>query len=137
MTYWESMKRKGEGSIPSQGRVRLQDVAAAAGVSRSTASRALAGSGASPETMAAVVEASKRLEYRPDPAARALRTRSTGLAGIVVPGISNPFFAELVEALEGRARASRNSRASLATQVSWWRRRLECSRRWCTARSMG
>jgi LacI family transcriptional regulator len=29
-----------------------------------------------------------------------MRTKSTSLVGVVVPGISNPFFAELVEALE-------------------------------------
>jgi LacI family transcriptional regulator len=50
--------------------------------------------------VAAVLAASKQLGYRPDPVARAMRTRSTSIAGIVVPGISNPFFAELVEALE-------------------------------------
>ena len=87
------------GSIPQRA-VRLSDVAIAAGVSRSTASRALSGTGASAETVEAVLAASKRLGYRPDPLARAMRTRSTGLVGVIVPGISNPFFAELVEALE-------------------------------------
>lgn len=85
-------------------KVRLKDVATAAGVALSTASRALSGTGASEETRAAVLAASERLGYRPDPLARALRTRITGLAGIVVPGISNPFFAELVEALEAALR---------------------------------
>lgn len=87
------------GSIP--GPVRLRDVAAAAGVSVSTASRVLSGAdGASPRAVAAVLAASKRLDYRPNLAARGLRARATGLAGIVIPGIGNPFFAELVEALE-------------------------------------
>jgi LacI family transcriptional regulator len=92
------------GSIPPPKAVRLSDVAAAAGVSVSTASRALSGAGASAATVAAVLEASKRLGYRPDPVARAMRTRSSGLVGIVLPGIGNPFFAELVEALEGSLR---------------------------------
>lgn len=86
--------------MPGPGPVRLRDVAVVAGVSRSTASRVLSGSGASDEAVAAVLAASKQLGYRPDPVARAMRTRSTSIAGIVVPGISNPFFAELVEALE-------------------------------------
>jgi LacI family transcriptional regulator len=82
-------------------RVRLADVAAAAGVSLATASRALSGaSGASSAAVAAVTAAAADLGYRPDPIARAMRSRSTGLVGIVVPGVSNPFFAEVVDALE-------------------------------------
>jgi LacI family transcriptional regulator len=101
------MASQGMGSIPSRRPVRLSDVAAAAGVSVSTASRALSGTGASPTTVAAVLEASERLGYRPDPVARAMRTRSSGLVGIVLPGIGNPFFAELVEALERALRKYR------------------------------
>ena len=87
------------GSIPEP--VRLRDVAAAAGVSVSTASRVISGAdGASPRATAAVLAASKRLGYRPNLTARSLRARTTGLAGIVIPGVGNPFFAELVEALE-------------------------------------
>jgi LacI family transcriptional regulator len=88
------------GSMPDPGPVRLRDVAIAAGVSRSTASRVLSGSGASDAAVAAVLAATKQLGYRPDPVARAMRTRSTSIAGIVVPAIGNPFFAELIEALE-------------------------------------
>lgn len=85
--------------------VRLRDVAAAAGVSPSTASRVLSGSAsASPSAVAAVHAASERLKYRPNLVARGLRARTTGLAGIVVPGVGNPFFAELVEALESALR---------------------------------
>jgi LacI family transcriptional regulator len=90
-------------SIPEA--VRLRDVAAAAGVSLSTASRVLSGSAStSPRAVAAVLAASDRLGYRPNLVARGLRSRATGLAGIVVPGIGNPFFAELVEALESSLR---------------------------------
>jgi LacI family transcriptional regulator len=86
-------------SIPKV--ARLKDVAAAAGVSVSTASRVLSGApNTSPGAAAAVRAASKRLQYRPNPIARALRAQTTGLAGMVVPEIGNPFFAELVEAIE-------------------------------------
>ena len=82
-------------------RVLLADVAAAAGVSLASASRALSGSkGASARVVAAVQAAADRLGYRPDRIAQAMRSQSTGLIGIVVPGISNPFFAEVIEALE-------------------------------------
>ena len=91
------------GSIPEP--VRLRDVAAAAGVSVSTASRALSGTdGASPQAVASVVAAARRLGYRPNLMARGLRARATGLAGIVIPGVGNPFLAELVEALESALR---------------------------------
>jgi LacI family transcriptional regulator len=90
-------------SIPEP--VRLRDVAAAAGVSLSTASRVLSGAAnASPGAVAAVLAASERLNYRPNLVARGLRARTTGLAGIIVPGIGNPFFAALVEALESALR---------------------------------
>jgi LacI family transcriptional regulator, galactose operon repressor len=90
-------------SIPEA--ARLRQVAVAAGVSVSTASRVLSGSGsASPRAVAAVLAASERLGYRPNLVARGLRSRATGLAGIVVPGVGNPFFAELVEALESALR---------------------------------
>ena len=91
------------GSIPAT--VRLRDVAAAAGVSLSTASRVLSGAdSASPRAVASVLAAAKRLDYRPNLLARGLRGRPTGLAGIVIPEIGNPFFAELVEALESALR---------------------------------
>jgi LacI family transcriptional regulator len=90
---------RGVKSLPSN--VRLSDVAALAKVSVSTASRALTGTpGASPSTVAAVLTAAEKLGYRPNPIARAMRVGTTGLLGIIVPGIANPFFAEIVEALD-------------------------------------
>jgi LacI family transcriptional regulator len=66
-----------------------------------TASRALNGSvGVSPATMSVVLTASRELGYRPDRIARAMRSGTTGLIGAIVPGVSNPFFAEVVEALD-------------------------------------
>lgn len=86
-------------SIP--GKARLTDVARRAGVSRSTVSRVLSGAlNVSPQAVRAVTAASAQLGYRPDPIARALRGASTGCIGMIVPGIGNPFFAELMEAVE-------------------------------------
>jgi LacI family transcriptional regulator len=97
------MKRVSLETFPQP--VSLRDVAAAAGVSTSTASRVLSGGrGASPRAVAAVLAAARQLDYRPNLIARGLRARSSGMAGIVVPGIGNPFFAELVEALEASLR---------------------------------
>jgi LacI family transcriptional regulator, galactose operon repressor len=72
----------------------LADVAASAGVSASTASRALNGRGElSAATRAAVIEAADRLGFQPSPLARSLRTRQTYTVGFVVPDVASPFYA--------------------------------------------
>ncbi|MEU6826663.1 LacI family DNA-binding transcriptional regulator [Streptomyces atriruber] len=90
--------------------VTLRDVARVSGCSVATVSRVLAGTrpvGA--ETARRVREASEALGYRPNHAARALRSRSTGTVGLVLPQITNPFYPTLVRELthalhaEGRA----------------------------------
>lgn len=90
--------------------VTLRDVARASGCSVATVSRVLAGTrpvGA--ETARRVREAAEALGYRPNHAARALRSRSTGTVGLVLPQITNPFYPTLVRELthalhaEGRA----------------------------------
>ena len=74
--------------------VRLDDVARRAGVSTSTASRALNGIGElAAETRAAVVRAAAELKYRPSPVARSLRTRRSKTVGLVVPTVSHAFYA--------------------------------------------
>lgn len=79
----------------------LSDVAAQAGVSTATASRALAGRPrVSRETVARVQEVARRLDYRVDPVARALREGTSRLVGMIVPVIGIPFFAHLVDAVE-------------------------------------
>lgn len=83
-------------------RTTMQDVAAAAGVSPATASRALSGnSKVDPELVRRVSEASTRLGYSANAMARALRTQRTDTIGVVVPAINNPYFPGAVESLEG------------------------------------
>jgi DNA-binding LacI/PurR family transcriptional regulator len=81
----------------------MRDIAATAGVSQSTVSRVLNGvSTAVPiaaETRERVLQAARRLGYRPNPLARGLRGASTNLIGAVVRDFSDPFFAGVVEAL--------------------------------------
>ncbi|MDO4259782.1 MAG: LacI family DNA-binding transcriptional regulator [Actinomycetaceae bacterium] len=83
-------------------RPRLVDVAREAGVSVSTASRAL-GKGSEligASTRDHVRAVARRLGYQVNPIARSLRLATTGAIGMVVPSISNPFFMELVEKVE-------------------------------------
>lgn len=89
-------------SIPPE-RPTLKSVAAAAGVSVATASRVMSGKSASSRSVSAVKAASRRLGYRPDPIARALRARTTGTIGLVLPELRNPFFADLTGLLENAA----------------------------------
>jgi LacI family transcriptional regulator len=82
----------------------IVDVAARSGVSTATVSRVLSGSrAASPEARARVLAAAEALDYRPSAVARALKLRSTRTIGLVVTDIENPFFPQLVSAIEAEA----------------------------------
>jgi LacI family transcriptional regulator len=84
--------------------VTLQDVADAAGVARSTASRALAGSPLiSRETRAAVTSAAGQLGYRVNRVASALRSRRTHLIGLVLNNLLNASFHTIAEVVQRRA----------------------------------
>lgn len=81
--------------------VTLADVAAGAGVSIATASRALSGKPrVSREMVDRVRAVASELGYRVDPIARALRDGSSRLVGMIVPVISIPFFSQLIDAVE-------------------------------------
>ena len=82
---------------------RLKDVAEAAGVHISTASRALNERTAAllnPQTLERVRETADGLGYRVNGMARALKTRRSLSVGMVVPDITNPFFPPAVRGAE-------------------------------------
>ncbi|MEP6639031.1 MAG: LacI family DNA-binding transcriptional regulator [Chloroflexota bacterium] len=84
----------------------IADVARRAEVSTATVSRVLAGLGrASPETRDRVMAAASALDYRPSGVARSLKRQSTKTLGLIVTDIENPYFPELVRAVEDAARA--------------------------------
>ena len=77
-------------------RATLNDVAAAAGVSRASVSKVLRDAyGVSPEMRRRVSQAIEELGYRPVVAARALRGASFTI-GFEQPGFTNQFFAKLL-----------------------------------------
>jgi LacI family transcriptional regulator len=83
----------------------LHDVAALAGVSPRTVSRVVNDEGGFGEaTRLRVVEAIEKVGYRPNLLARALITRRTNTIGLVVPEMTDPFFAELAEGVQAAAR---------------------------------
>lgn len=79
----------------------LREVAKEAGVSISTVSRALNDQpNVREEIRDRVLRASEALGYRPDMAARSMRTGTTGAVGLVVSDISNPLFAAVARAAD-------------------------------------
>ncbi|MFE5702155.1 LacI family DNA-binding transcriptional regulator [Rhodococcus koreensis] len=84
----------------------MKDVARHAGVSVSTVSYVLNDSGpVAPARRARVLDAVRVLNYAPNEAARGLKRRSAPTIGLVVPELSNQFFALLAEGVEQAAAA--------------------------------
>ncbi|HEX5936581.1 MAG TPA: LacI family DNA-binding transcriptional regulator [Actinomycetota bacterium] len=82
-------------------RVTIADVAAHAGVSKTTVSHVLSGNRpVSQDTRARVEDAIGQLGYRPDGIARSLRTRRSHMVALIIPDITNPFYPSLARGLE-------------------------------------
>ncbi len=83
----------------------IRDVAARAGVSAATVSRAFSQPDAvAADTRRRVLAAAQELRYSPNPVARSLARGRTGNLGIVVPDIANSFSAVVIKAVQQEAR---------------------------------
>ncbi|MFF2487148.1 LacI family DNA-binding transcriptional regulator [Microbacterium sp. NPDC058062] len=97
--------QRGAGSAHA---VTIEEVAAAAGVSRSTVSRVVNGSTAvSPEALESVTRAISALNYVPNRAARSLASQKTHAIALIVPEdttrfFGDPFFAAIVSGINSR-----------------------------------
>jgi LacI family transcriptional regulator len=101
---------------PVSGPTRLLDVANAAGVSLRTASRVLNDDPrVAPVTRQRVQAAMLDLRFEPDAMARSLRAGTDTTIGFVVESISDPFFAEVIDAVE--LEMSRHGRSVLVTST--------------------
>ena len=79
----------------------IADVARRAGVTTATVSNVLTGRVVvKEETRDRVLKAIAELDFRPNLIARGLAQGKTQTLALVVPTISNPFFAEVVEEVE-------------------------------------
>ncbi|PBC55868.1 MULTISPECIES: LacI family DNA-binding transcriptional regulator [Rhodococcus] len=96
--------------------VRLQDVAIRAGVSQATASRVLNGSTRVPGAGVAdrVRAAARELGYVPNAQAQALARSSSGLLGLIVHDIADPYFSSIMRGVQTAARAA-NKQVLLAS----------------------
>jgi LacI family transcriptional regulator len=75
----------------------IEEVAAAAGVSRATVSRVMNGrTSVAPEIAARVHAAADRLQYRPSNIARSLSLGRTNTVALVVPDLGNPMFQQVL-----------------------------------------
>ncbi|HCM25857.1 MAG: hypothetical protein A2Z99_06455 [Treponema sp. GWB1_62_6] len=85
-------------------KINIHEVARIAGVSKSTVSRVISdkGGSVSPKAAAAVNEAIARLGYTRNTFAAGLRNARSYLALVVVPDIANPFWSEIVRAVQDR-----------------------------------
>lgn len=84
----------------------MAEVAARAGVSTATVSRALSGKTVKPELLEAVRSAAAELDYRLDKTARSLRRRYSEVLALVVPDIENPFFTAVARGVEDVAQGA-------------------------------
>ncbi|WP_307861158.1 LacI family DNA-binding transcriptional regulator [Microbacterium sp. SD291] len=83
----------------------ISEVAAEAGVGRSTAARTLGGYGyVSPEVRERVLAAAERIGYRTNALARSMSTGVTHTIGVIVADIANPFFGGVVRGISDASR---------------------------------
>ena len=77
-------------------------------LSISTVSRAINGQSKkyriSEKTTKLIIEAAKKFKYEPNELARSLRLKKSNTIGVIVPDITNPFFAVIVRWIENAAR---------------------------------
>jgi len=79
----------------------IRDVARAANVSTATVSHVFNNTRpVSEATRQAVLDAARRLNYRPSAIARSLTTRRTFTVGVIVADVLNPFFAGIIRGVE-------------------------------------
>lgn len=86
----------------------MKTIATRLGVSPSTVSRVLSGKGAeyriSEQTIKKIYQLVEELNFTPNILARSLRLKKTNTIGLIIPDISNPFFASIAKSVEREAR---------------------------------
>ncbi|KAF9404793.1 hypothetical protein HW555_014167 [Spodoptera exigua] len=81
--------------------ITIYDVAREANVSMATVSRVVNGNpNVKPATRKKVLEVIDRLDYRPNAVARGLASKKTTTVGVIIPDVSNIFFASLARGID-------------------------------------
>jgi LacI family repressor for deo operon, udp, cdd, tsx, nupC, and nupG len=114
---------RGGGQLPTS-----FDVARQVGVSQSTVSLVLNGKAAgrvSPKTQEAVLKVARELGYQPSMPARTLRLGRTHVAALIIPDVSNPVFATVLQGAEQAARLRDYTVVQVSTgNDSDWQQRI-------------
>ncbi len=86
----------------------LQTIAQRLGISATTVSRVLAGNAEkyriSARTQEIIMNEALRCKYTPSMVARSLRTRKTNMIGLILPSVSNKFFADIASTVISECR---------------------------------
>lgn len=86
--------------------VTVYDIAREAGVSVATVSRVLNNTApVKKTTRERIVELINKYQFQPNALARSLSKKETGMIGVILPDITNPFFPEVLAGLEQEARS--------------------------------
>lgn len=81
--------------------VRMKDVAKAARVSVATVSNALSGNKyVSSELRERIFKTIESMGYKPSKIARSLKIKRTFIVGLIIPDVTNPYFAEIARGVE-------------------------------------
>jgi LacI family transcriptional regulator len=97
------LRANGSGKRAVASKVTLNDVAVLAGVDRSVVSRVINDDpnlSIRPQTRQRVLETIEKLGYRPNAAARSLRTARAYMFGLFIPDFANPVYAEIIKGAE-------------------------------------
>ncbi len=107
----------------------MDDVARYAKVAKSTVSHVVNGTAPiSRETRRVVLQAIRRLNYRPNSFARGLRQRQTTMLGLIIPDIGNEFYGQIARGAMLAAYANKYTVVLCSTQYDQERERLEVNR---------
>lgn len=91
-------------------------IAREAGVAQSTVSRVLNGGSVAPGTRRRVLEVLAKYDFQPSQAARSLVGARSGLIGVVIRDLTNPFYPVMIKAME-RVLHGQGLRLTLVTDV--------------------
>jgi LacI family transcriptional regulator len=97
------LRANGSGKRAAASKVTLNDVAVLAGVDRSVVSRVINDDpnlSIRPQTRQRVLDTIEKLGYRPNAAARSLRTARAYMFGLFIPDFANPVYAEIIKGAE-------------------------------------
>lgn len=98
----KTVSETGTSTVTAPSSPTIHDVARAAGVSVATVSRHLHGN--SVRAAERIRKTIDELDFRPQPAARSLKSGVTHSVAVVVPDITNPYFAAAVKGMESISR---------------------------------